>query len=91
MRIVHVDLKFVERSDRTRGQTIAADLVPAASSLLEHGDVDASPSRTDGGGRAGRTAADHEQITLLHDLSLPDCETQTAVGRQGSHRPPSPA
>ena len=91
VRIVHVDLEFVERSDRTGGQAVAADLVPPTNPLLEHRDVDAGPSRTNGGGRAGRTAADHEQITLFHATSLPDRDAQTAVGRQGSHRRWSPA
>ena len=31
----------------------------------------------------GRTAADHEEITLFHARSLPDRDAQTAVGRRG--------
>jgi hypothetical protein len=65
-----VDPEFVQRLHRPRRETVAADLVAARLTLFEHDDRSTGAGRGDRSRRSCRPAADHQDVTSLHTLTL---------------------
>ena len=71
MGIGHVDVELAKRADGSRRQAVAADLVPAVGSLLEHDDLRTEAGGADRGGCAGGSASDDCDVDLVHRSTVP--------------------
>ena len=68
--LARVEPEVLEQAQGAGGEAVAADLVPGEPGLVDDDHVAAGAGEGDGGGRAGRTGADDDDVGGWHQGNL---------------------